>query len=109
MLVHLKDVTLEQLGISLSSYVCMKILLGFVLLRDSLYKLKHFFFFMLRAVQLFLQLRCSVAQNIKVVGFHLTAQRLHVFLSVAMSCFQHMLFFYVKLHFLKLLIHDLYC
>lgn len=46
MLVHLKDVTLEQLGISLSSYVCMKILLGFILLRDSLYKLKHFFFFL---------------------------------------------------------------
>lgn len=45
MLVHLKDATVWWLGISVSSYVCMKIFLGFILLRDSQYKLKHFFFY----------------------------------------------------------------
>lgn len=45
MLVHVKGATVGSLGISVSSYVCMKIFLGFILLRDSLYKLKHGGFF----------------------------------------------------------------
>lgn len=69
MLVHLKDVTLEQLGISLSSYVCMKILLGFILLRDSLYKLKHFFFFYAQSSSAFLAAEMFSGSEYKSSGF----------------------------------------